>query len=388
MEAGRQLPAFFMSGLYFHIPFCRSKCPYCDFFSVDRQDGVPADYVDQMLVHLQREAGTGLWSEPFATVFFGGGTPSLLEPKEVERILAAVLRLFKVSEDVEISLEANPGTVDAERLAGFRSAGINRVNFGIQSLNTQHLRRLGRIHSADDARQVVRYARRAGFTNVGIDLMFALPGQSEADFIGELSEVLDLAPEHLSLYGLTIEETTPFYHWHRSGDLDLPDEETSRSMFVAADRMLTEAGFVHYEISNYARPGRECRHNLGYWGRHPCLGVGAGAHSLLDKEWGERWAVPGDLPAYAVALAGGEGPLRFLEDFDGRGAMAETLYLGLRTAMGVDEAAFRRRFGLGVAEAFPEGVRRAGERIRFEGGFWRLDLPGWLIFDHLIEPFL
>jgi len=377
-----------MSSLYLHIPFCRSKCPYCDFFSVASDPSALAGYVDLLLRQFALERAGGEWRQPFATVFFGGGTPSLLPPEAVTRLIAAVRELFGLADDAEISLEANPGTVSPASLAGYRAAGVNRLSFGVQSLCAENLRRLGRIHSPQEAAEAMRWARAAGFDNVGIDLMFALPGQDRAALADELDRALELAPDHLSCYGLSIEEETPFYHLHRSGGLDLPDEERYAELFMAVHARLTGAGYRHYEISNYARPGRECRHNLAYWRRLPCLGVGAGAHSLVASDWGERRAVPPDLAAYAASLAAGESPARSLERFDRRGAMAETLYLGLRTAEGVDEARFRRNFGVGVAEAFPGGVAKAGSRLRLQGGRWALGIEGWLIFDHLILPFL
>jgi oxygen-independent coproporphyrinogen-3 oxidase len=373
-----------MSSLYIHIPFCRSKCPYCDFFSVPSED-VPAPYVELLLTHLRRLPREGGALE---TIFFGGGTPSLLTPSQVAVLLDGAAAHFGLAPRAEVSFEANPGTVSADRLDGYRRAGVNRINFGIQSLHGENLRRLGRIHSAGEARTALENARRAGFVNVGVDLMFALPDQSTSAFLRDLEETLDLAPEHLSLYGLTVEEGTPFQGMQQRGDLRLPDEEVYAESFLGADRLLTERGYRHYEISNYARPGMECRHNLVYWRRRPCLAIGAGAHAFFDRGWGERWAVPQDLSGYGADLAAGRDPAHLVERFDRRGAMAETLYLGLRTAEGVDDEAFVRRFGCGVAEAFADGVSRAGGRLRLEGKRWVLDRESWLLFDTLIAPFL
>ncbi|WP_298038175.1 radical SAM family heme chaperone HemW [uncultured Desulfuromonas sp.] len=373
-----------MSGLYLHIPFCRRKCPYCDFYSVQESDEALAGYPDLLIGQLQYEEGWG----PFDSVFFGGGTPSLLAPADVGRILAAADRRFGLEAGAEVSLEANPGTLSLQSLAGYRAAGVNRLSLGVQSLSGRHLQRLGRIHSPGEARRAVSLARSAGFDNLSCDLMFALPGQSAADLLRDLEEVLAWAPEHLSCYGLSMEEGTPFHHQHRAGGLDLPDEERYAELFCALHERLAGAGYGHYEISNYALPGRECRHNLRYWQRLPYFGLGAGAHSFAGRGWGERRAVPPDLGAYAAALKRGEDPAQTLERFDRRGAMAETLYLGLRTASGVAEASFRARFGLGVAEAFPAAAEHLGGRLRLEGGHWRMDLQGWLLYDHLISAFL
>jgi oxygen-independent coproporphyrinogen-3 oxidase len=387
-EAGRILPAFFMSGLYFHIPFCRRKCPYCDFYSVPAEDERLVQYPRLLAKHLELTRRKGEGEGPFRTVFFGGGTPSLLTPAAIAPLLDAVRRLFGLDPGAEISLEANPGTVTAASLDGYRRAGINRISLGIQSLQRENLALLERIHSPEEAKAAVRLARSAGFDNLSCDLMFALPGQGVNALLEEVDRVLDLQPDHLSCYGLTAEKETPFYHLHRAGGLPLPDEDTSADMYLALHRRLTSAGYLHYEVSNYAQPGFQCRHNLGYWEREEYLGIGAGAHSFLDRGWGKRREVPGDLGRFAAALGEGRDPARTLEVFDRRGAMAETLYLGLRTERGVDDVGFRSRFGAGVAEAFPGGVERAGGHLTLCGGRWVLDLEGWLLYDHLISGFL
>jgi len=376
-----------MNALYLHIPFCSRKCPYCDFYSVSNDHLRFAGYADLLIRHLQL-ARQQTEPGPLKTIFFGGGTPSLLPPAKVDAILKVADELFGIAADAEISLEANPGTVSAATLAGYRAAGVNRLSLGIQSLQPNNLQLLGRIHSAADARQAAHLARSAGFSNLSLDLMFALPGQNLDDLHREIDELLALQPGHLSCYGLSIEERTPFYHLHRSGGLEIPCEEKYVELFLALHERLTQAGYLHYEISNYARPGQECRHNLGYWQRQPYLGVGAGAHSFSDRDWGVRLAVPPDLERYARLLATGTDPAEVLETFDHRGAMAETLYLGLRTAAGVDDLWFRQRFGMGVAEAFPNAVAKTADRLRFEAGLWSFDLDGWLLYDHFITPFL
>lgn len=376
-----------MPGLYIHIPFCRRKCPYCDFYSVADEGALLAGYPDLLRKHLEIAARDG-WRGPFETVFFGGGTPSLLPPSAVTQILESVREGFGLATGAEVSLEANPGTVSLESLAGYRRAGVNRLSLGIQSLQAEHLAALGRIHSAEQARQAVRWARQAGFDNLSCDLMFALPGQNEEGLQAEVSEFLALEPDHLSCYGLTVEAQTPFYHMHRAGGLDLPDENAYAACFRLLHRCLTAAGYDHYEISNFARPGSACRHNLAYWQRRPYLGIGAGAHSFCGRGWGERSAVANDLAGYAERLSRGEAPGTTLEVFDRRGAMAETLYLGLRTSAGVAEETFRLRFGTGVAEAFPAAVRGAADHLTTTNGSWQFDLEGWLLFDHFIVPFL
>ncbi|MDY0270233.1 radical SAM family heme chaperone HemW [Trichloromonas sp.] len=378
-----------MTSLYLHIPFCARKCPYCDFFSTDRHSpALLAEYVERLLQQLNLAAASGMWEGPLTTVFFGGGTPSLLTPAQVGRILQAAAARFGFVAGCEISLEANPGTLSPQSLAGYRAAGVNRLSLGAQSLDDQALAQLGRIHSTAEIRQAVAWSRAAGFDNLGLDLIYARPGQSPADLEREIAAFLALEPDHLSCYGLSVEEETPYHDLQRRGGLALPDEQSYARQFTLLHDDLDAAGFHHYEISNYARPGRECRHNLGYWRRQGCLALGAGAHAFDPAGWGRRLTVPGDLAAYGQVLGTGRDPLVELERFDRAGAMAETLYLGLRTAEGIDDRDFAARFGTSLATHFATAIARTGSHLRHEAGRWTFDLSGWLIFDHLILPFL
>lgn len=374
--------------LYLHIPFCRSKCPYCDFFSQVGDQAQLDEYVDLLLRHLAWLHDSRAFTAPLGTVFFGGGTPSLLTPGQVAAILDQLQGTVGLTCAAEISLEANPGTVDLACLEGYRKAGVNRLSFGVQSLQAGALQLLGRGHSSHQAVQAVAWARQAGFSNIGCDLMFGLPGQGQGALLQDLSALLQLQPDHLSCYGLTVEAGTPFEALQCSGALNLPDEDVFPELYLAIHEQLTGAGFEHYEISNYARTGHLCRHNLAYWRRQTCFAVGAGAHSFTAAGSGTRRAVPADLSRYRQCLQQGCDPAETLETFDRQGAMAETLYLGLRCREGVAEEDFRRAFGLGVAEAFPKAVRRCGERLRLVEGRWRFDLQGWLLFDHFISFFL
>lgn len=376
-----------MPGLYLHIPFCRRKCPYCDFFSIEGDDVRLAGYPALLQRHLAWAAAHG-WQGPFDTVYFGGGTPSLLAPAAVGALLDSAAREFGLAGDAEITLEANPGTVTLASLADYRAAGINRLSLGLQSLDPQQLAALGRLHDAAQGVQAVRWARQAGFADLSVDLIFALPGQTLSALDTELDGYLDLAPEHLSCYGLTAEPDTPFHHRVQAGELRLPDDDLYAEAYLLLHHRLQAAGYEHYEIANYARPGHVCRHNLGYWQRRPYLGVGAGAHTFRDVGWGERRTVPADLAGYAAALAGDRETTERLEGFDRAGAMSETLYLGLRTASGVDDTAFRIRFGCGVAAAYPAAVDRLKPWLNLEAGRWRLTVAGWLLYDRLVQEFL
>ena len=282
-----------MTSLYLHIPFCLRKCPYCDFFSTDQHTLADLEnYTGMLQRHLELAAATRIWQGPLTSVFFGGGTPSLLSPIQVARILKSAETCFGFAEDIEISLEANPGTVTLSSLTGYRAAGVNRISLGIQSLSAARLKQLGRIHSSEDAIKAIRLARQAGFNNLSCDLIFALPGQSLADLQKDLERLLELHPEHLSCYGLTVEEGTPYHAQLTGGTLILPDDTVYAEHFMALHHYLTARGYEHYEISNYARPGRQCRHNLGYWRRQASLGIGAGAHSFDATNWGSRLVGP------------------------------------------------------------------------------------------------
>jgi len=375
------------SGLYLHIPFCLGKCPYCDFYSVPVREAELAAYPELLLQHLRWAADQG-WSGALSTVYFGGGTPSLLPPQAIGELLAAAERRFGLTVDAEITLEANPGTLSAERLAGYRAAGVNRLSLGLQSLDPAQLSNLGRRHSRTEGLQAVRRARQAGFANLSLDLMFALPGQTLAALQDELRAYLELDPEHLSCYGLTAEPDTPFGRQVAAGQMVLPDDGLYAEAYELLHAELSAAGFDHYEIANYARPGRACRHNQAYWERRPYLGLGAGAHSFRAANWGTRWAVAADLAAYRQALAGRREPADRLEEFDRRGAMSETLYLGLRTRRGVSDDEFHQRFGCGVAAAFPEAVAELGDRLQHEAGSWSFSPASWLFYDRLIQAFL
>jgi oxygen-independent coproporphyrinogen-3 oxidase len=375
-----------MSGLYIHIPFCLRKCPYCDFFSAE--DAIPADYSRLLCRHLELAASRQPQRNGLQTIFFGGGTPSLMPPARVAEVLERAADLFGIEAGAEISMEANPGTLTLDDLRGFRAAGINRLSLGVQSLNDTSLHCLGRIHDAQQARCACTLARRAGFDNLGLDLMFALPGATLDALEAEITAFVELEPDHLSCYGLTVEEGTPFHRTFSRGHLSLPDENDYASAFELLHARLTARGFSHYEISNYARPGFECRHNLRYWQRREYLGIGPGAHSFHAVDWGERWSVPGDLERYRSRLQQGADPAERIETFDRRGAMAEMLYLGLRTAEGVSAGLFRERFGDSIEALFPEAIQRCGSCLRRDGDRLHFTLQGWLLYDHLISLFL
>lgn len=376
-----------MSSLYLHIPFCQQKCPYCDFYSRCAQPGELERYVEAVCRDLQASRD---WygTVPFRTVFFGGGTPSLLSVEQVARILAAADAHYGLTTDVEITLEANPGTVDQAKLTGYRAAGVNRLSLGVQSFDDDQLRWLGRRHTVQQAVEAVEWSRQAGFERLSLDLMFALPQSSGGDVERSVAWVRRLAPEHVSIYGLTVEEDTPFAEQEAAGVWQLPDEECYRQAFLALDQQLTAAGYGHYEISNYARPGEECRHNLVYWRRQPYLGIGAGAHSFVDHGWGERWACADSVTEYVQAVNRGDNPRDCCDTFDRSQAMAEMAYLALRCRDGVVDSDFRDRFRVDFADHFAAAIDHCGSRLRCANGRWAFDAEGWLLYNYFIEKFL
>lgn len=375
--------------LYLHIPFCLRKCPYCAFVS---REGNPAEregYVELLLAELRLARAETGGNSPLDSLYFGGGTPSLLEPGQVGRLLTLADALFGLSPDAEITLEANPGTIDRERLAAFRGAGINRLSLGVQSFHDGMLSLLGRVHSAEQAVESVRAARAAGFGNIGVDLIHSLPGQSMEMWRDDLTHALELAPEHLSVYGLTVEEGTPFARCFPD-DRDLPDEDLSADMFLAADELLTSAGYGHYEIANYALPGFRSRHNGGYWRRDGYLGLGAGAHSLLRGGHGIRFANTSDVDEYAAAIRRGRLPRRDRVELEREDVLAEFMFLGLRLADGVSFQEFRSEFGMDLAERFGRQLEELTSLglVTVDGAGVRLTLRGMLLSNRVFARFL
>lgn len=377
------------AAIYIHIPFCVSKCSYCDFTSFDRPEISTDRYVDLLFDELRQRAEP---RETLAvpTLYFGGGTPSLLSPGQIGRLIAAVHTHFSVEAAAEITLEANPGTVTLESLQGYLAAGVNRLSIGVQSLDDRQLALLGRIHSAEEAMAAFTQARTAGFSNVGIDLMHGLPGQTLDAWQGTLQEAVALKPEHISVYGLSVEAGTPFAKKAQQGELNLPDEELAIAMFEETAAVLCSSGYEQYEISNFALPGYRSRHNQVYWRRGNYLGFGAGAHSFLNiPAYGGRWGNPLTLAEYADMvnsrkMSEMEAPLTRKE------AMAEFMFLGLRLLEGVDTGDFARQFGLDLEEAFPQAVASLCARglLTAEGSQVRLTSQGLLLANLVMVEFM
>ena len=377
--------------LYVHIPYCQAKCPYCDFNSYAAERWPEARYVDALCAELEHYAPRLPWSgRDIDTIFFGGGTPSLFAPASIARLLTSAARLWSIAPDAEISLEANPGTVSVDSLRGFRAAGINRLSFGVQSFQPHHLRVLGRIHSADESIAAVGWAREAGFDNVNVDLIFALPQQTLAEWESDLAQATDLHADHISAYNLTYEEGTPFHKLRSQGVLRQLPEEIEVAMFTRTQDVLGAAGFEQYEISNYARPGRACRHNLNYWQSGNYLGIGAGAHSYAGApEWGSRWSNE-KIPSRYIDAIGRLGHARSCsETLDDRQARGEFVFLGLRCRTGFSAAAFHGRFADDVVTLFPHVADlRAAGLLQCAEGQWQLTARGVMLADSVFATFL
>jgi oxygen-independent coproporphyrinogen-3 oxidase len=346
--------------LYIHIPWCQAKCPYCDFNSHAASSWPEKEYTRALIAELRRRSREAPWEGArVKTIFFGGGTPSLFNPRSIARLIDAVNHACGIEAGAEITLEANPGTVDGEKLAGFRAAGVNRLSFGAQSFNPAILKFLGRIHSAHETREAARAARRAGLTRLNLDLIFAVPGQTLADVRNDIAEAVALEPDHISAYNLTFEEGTVFFAELKRGRMRALDSDTQAGMFDLVREMLPESGYPMYEISNYAPAGHEGLHNLSYWRAESYLGLGAGAHSYRSEgKGGRRWwneRVPARY--LELALAKGIAEAGF-EIIDRTTAVSEFVFLNLRLRAGFALVEFANRFGQDFVDYFGDTVSR------------------------------
>lgn len=371
--------------LYLHMPFCVRKCAYCDFLSFPSGAKTQRMYVKRLMEDIG-VMGKRYGEIPVETIFIGGGTPSVPDSGLIVEIMEHVRHAFHVADGAEISMEANPGTVTREKLTDYRKAGINRLSFGLQSANDRELKLLGRIHTWAEFLESFTLARECGFANLNIDLMSALPGQTCESWKETLSRVTDLDPEHISAYSLIIEEGTPFGERYGSeeGRKLLPDEDSEREMYHETKRFLKDCGYERYEISNYAKPGRECRHNIGYWTGVPYLGLGLGASSYLD---GCRFSVNPDMKQYFEEKP---GMFTDIEKLTKKDMEEEFFYVGLRMTAGVSLSEFERRFGISAKEVYP-GLMETfvkEKAARFEGDRFVLTDYGLDVSNYIMAQFL
>lgn len=367
--------------LYIHIPFCARKCAYCDFLSFPADEDTKEAYARALIreIHLAREP----LGKRITSVFFGGGTPSLLPAQLTVAVLEELGKRYVLSSDAEISMEVNPGTVSSQSLKLWHRAGINRLSIGLQSPRDEELRMLGRIHSFAQFKTCFAMAREAGFGNLNLDLMFGLPGQSCQSWEESLRLSAAFAPEHISAYSLIIEEGTPFARMR----LQLPDEDTEYEMYDMTDRVLSEYGYRQYEISNYSLPGRECRHNLGYWEREEYLGFGLGAASLVGHT---RFSNTRSLKEYLAADGDPRICRKETEVLTESDEMAEFVFLGMRKRKGIRDEDFQSCFGRSIWEVYAAPLKKylTLGLISCEGGSIALTRPGIHVSNRVFSDFL
>ena len=358
------LPHSQNAGIYIHIPFCVRKCPYCDFYSVTDL-ALQARFLKALIAEMELVAADGLC---FDTLYIGGGTPSVYGYKDIGQIVSAVSRNFDFQPDSEITIEVNPGTVSIEQLKGYREAGIDRINIGVQSFYRKNLDFLGRIHSADEARNAIRDAQRAGFKNIGLDLIYGLPNQSSADWLADLKQAVEYDPTHLSCYMLTYEKGTPLYSGLKDGRVQPLAEDNALTLFETTIDYLEDHKYFQYEISNFARIGKEgkphiSRHNLKYWTFVHYIGLGPSAHSFVEPQ--RSWNVS-SVDRYVEAIESGRLAVSERETLSKEQQLIEAIYLGLRMTAGMDLVGFKEKFGLDFSKVFKDVISDLEERNYIE----------------------
>lgn len=380
--------------LYIHIPFCIRKCNYCDFLSAPADEETKETYIQALLLEIESYRESELSQRKIATVFFGGGTPSVLAAQQITRVLDAIRDVFELLPDCEITLEMNPGTVTKEKCKCYFNAGVNRVSIGLQSPDDVLLQTLGRIHTYEQFLQTYDDVRVSGIQNVNVDLMSALPGQDLQGYCEGIRKVTMLSPEHISAYSLIIEEGTPFYDKYKNECNLFPDEQEDRAMYEQTKGVLKEFGYERYEISNYAKPGYECKHNMVYWKCEDYLGLGLGSSSLINNA---RFKNTCDLKRYIADWKAGKGNSTQgfeREELTRRMQMEEFMFMGLRMMRGVSERRFEEKFGDTVRQIYRRQLDRlAEEKLLYkyektDGVYWALTDKGIDVSNYVFEQFL
>jgi len=377
--------------VYAHVPWCRHVCPYCDFNVYASARPPEQAYVDALVAELSTYATRAPWAGRMAaTVYLGGGTPSMFSPAAIGRLLDAIAARVGIAADAEVTLEANPGTLTREHLVGYQTAGVNRLSLGAQTFDAARLRTLGRDHAPEDIPAAVEAARAAGIDNVSLDLISAVPGSTLADWEHDLSAAIGLAPAHVSAYALTFESGTPFHAWRGAGRIHAVDEDVEVAMAEATGALLGAAGYARYEISSWARPGRESRHNLAYWSGVDYLALGAGAHGFsAEPAPGRRWVNERRPERWAAAVTATGTGAASVETLDPATARAEFMVAGLRRTAGVEPAAFARRFGVALETAFPHVAGLVADGLlEHAGARLRLTPRGLLFADTVAATFV
>lgn len=377
--------------LYIHIPFCVQKCFYCDFLSMPVDETVRRHYVRRLIEETEYKSQQYKGYE-ITSVFFGGGTPSILMETQIAEIMEALQQNFSIQKEAEITIECNPGTLARQKIITYKESGINRISMGLQSANNRELKMLGRIHTYEEFLHNYDLVRKGGIENVNVDLMSALPGQTVSDWERTLKEILKLRPEHISAYSLIIEEGTPFYQTYEEDEQRreegeepkyLPNEETEREMYRLTGALLKEKGYMQYEISNYAQKGRECQHNIGYWTRKNYLGLGLGSASLVENV---RFSNTSDLQEYLA----GDFEEREREVLERREQMEEFMFLGLRMIKGVSRGDFKKAFGVEIEAVYGEVIKKMVSQglLQQQAGRIFLTEEGISVSNYVMSEFL
>ncbi|MBS4029451.1 MAG: radical SAM family heme chaperone HemW [Ignavibacteriales bacterium] len=375
-----------MSSLYFHIPFCERKCIYCDFYSIETLSPIE-EFLSALKIEIALQEQ--FHGEKFETIFFGGGTPSLLSPPQLENIFNLIYKHFSISRNAEITVECNPETVDKEKLTAYRSLGVNRLSFGVQSFFEDDLQFLSRIHNSQKAKEAIRLAHKADFENVNLDLIFALPNQTQERWKQNLEQAIELEPAHISAYSLIVEQNTPLNRLVSTNQVTMLSNETDATMYEMTMEFLEKKGFEHYEVSNYGKKNFHCQHNKNYWNHTNYLSFGPSAHSFWQNGISKRWWNIANLSTYTQKLFDNQLPIAGEETLSAEQLFEETIMLGLRSE-GFDLEKVKSNFGIDFLtqhyELIPELL--SNDFIFFEKNILRLTRKGFLLCEEIVQRLL
>ncbi len=368
--------------LYIHIPFCKQKCFYCDFLSFAGKENMMKEYIDALIKEIEEKAS----KYNIKTIFIGGGTPSYLEPKEIEKLLLSINKL-NLDSNIEFTMECNPGTLSQQKLKLMKDGGVNRISFGLQSCNDDLLKKIGRIHDYSEFINNFNMARSFGFNNINVDLMYGLPNQTEDDWKSTLETICKLKPEHISAYSLIIEEGTAFYKMYENNILDLPQEDSERSMNSATKDILDKYGYNKYEISNYAKENKECEHNKVYWTLGEYVGVGVAASSYID---GERIVNVNDIKEYIDRIEKNESVVCEIHENSLEDEIEEYIFMGLRMKKGINIEAFKQKFGVSIESIYKQEIEKniSNNLLSLENKYMCLTEEGFELSNYVMSDFI
>jgi oxygen-independent coproporphyrinogen-3 oxidase len=374
-------------GVYIHVPFCKQKCNYCDFYSVKWDDEWENKYIKAVINEIKGYKEMLGDKYIVDTVFFGGGTPTIIKPSNLKRILDSINIIADIENDAEISMEANPNTLTDENLKQYREAGINRLSIGIQSLNDEILKKIGRIHNSTEALEAIDRAKKHGFENINADAMFNIPGQTTLDIDDTLSKIMERGVKHISFYSLKLEKGTPMYSMEQKKMITMPDEDEERNMYYKGRIVMEKNNFFQYEISNFAMNGYECKHNLKYWNQEEYIGIGPSAHSFMNSI---RYSNPSDLKLYCKNIEENNLGRIIQEEMNEEELMFEYIMLRLRLTEGLDSVEFKNKFNVDFNEKYKEQIKYLTENklIEQNGNIVKLTQRGMDISNYVFEEFM